>query len=340
MVLASGLRVRLTFDRGTVVLTDEGDKVDLAALPGVLWDARVGAHRVSPHRCAALLAELRTRGVRVTDQAASSVRRPDVVFSCPALRDYQRSALETWEARGRRGIVVLPTGSGKTCVALGAIARAHVPTLCIVPTRVLLHQWRAMLAPHGKRPIGILGDGQHTIEAVTVATFESAFRMMERIGDRFGLLIIDEAHHFGNGVRDEALEMCAAPARLGLTATPNQNETGARVTELIGPIGSAFRILREGFYRRTTSCRSRWSWISTSAPRTKRRSPCFVPFIEPSLVAIRGHRGASLCAERPRPTTGDVRSLRGDAPRPFWRFHPANGAPSRGSSNAIATPVS
>jgi superfamily II DNA or RNA helicase len=26
--------------------------------------------------------------------------------------------------------------------------------------------------------------------------------MMERIGDRFGLLVIDEAHHFGSGVRD------------------------------------------------------------------------------------------------------------------------------------------
>jgi superfamily II DNA or RNA helicase len=30
--------------------------------------------------------------------------------------------------------------------------------------------------------------------------------------------------------------MCAAPARLGLTATPNQNETGSRLTELVGPI--------------------------------------------------------------------------------------------------------
>ena len=214
MLLASGLRVRLTFDRGTIVLTNEGDQVDLAALPGVLWDARVGVHRVAPHRCAALLAELRTRGVRVTDQTASSVRKPNVVFSCPELRDYQRSALEAWEARERRGIVVPPTGSGKTCVALGAIARARVPTLCVVPTRVLLHQWRAILAPHGKGPVGVLGDGQHTIEAVTVATFESAFRLMERIGDRFGLLVIDEAHHFGSGVRDEALEMCAAPARL------------------------------------------------------------------------------------------------------------------------------
>jgi superfamily II DNA or RNA helicase len=59
---------------------------------------------------------------------------------------------------------------------------------------------------------------------------------MERIGNRFGLLIVDEAHHFGNGVRDEALEMSAAPARLGLTATPSSGESAARLTELIGSI--------------------------------------------------------------------------------------------------------
>ena len=43
---------------------------------------------------------------------------------------------------------------------------------------------------------------------------------MDRIGSRFGLLIVDEVHHFGCGFRDEALEMALADARLGLTATP------------------------------------------------------------------------------------------------------------------------
>jgi superfamily II DNA or RNA helicase len=228
--------MRLTFDRGTVVLTDESDKVDLGAIPGVLWDERVGVHRVPPHRCAAIVAELRTKGVRITDETARSVRTPDLAFAGPVLREYQQAALREWEAAGRRGIVVLPTGSGKTCVAMAAIARAQVPTLCLVPTRVLLHQWRAMLAEHYRGPVGVIGDGLRGVEAITVATFESAFRMMERIGDQFGLVVIDEVHHFGTGVRDEALEMCAAPARLGLTATPSQSETAARLLTLIGPV--------------------------------------------------------------------------------------------------------
>jgi superfamily II DNA or RNA helicase len=228
--------VRLTFDRGTVVLTQDGDPLDLARVPGVLWDARVGVHRVPPYRCAALVAELRTKGVQITDETTAYVRAPDEAFSGPELRDYQETALQLWHAAGGRGAIVLPTGSGKTSVAVGAMARSRLPALCLVPTRVLLHQWRASLARHYGGPIGVLGDGLRTIEAITVATFESAFRTMERIGNRFGLLVVDEVHHFGSGIRDEALEMCIAPTRLGLTATPPQGEAAARLIDLIGPI--------------------------------------------------------------------------------------------------------
>lgn len=231
-----GTCVRLTFDRGTVIVTDESDRVDLASLPGVVWDARVGVHRLPPHRCAALVARLRTSGVPVTDETAASGRVPDLAFSGPDLRHYQQAALQAWDDGDRRGLVVLPTGSGKTCVAVAAIARLQVPALCLVPTRVLLHQWRALLEQHYRGPLGVLGDGRHTVEGITVSTFESAFRMMERIGHRFGLVIVDEVHHFGSGVRDEALEMCAAPARLGLTATPPLGEAAARLAELLGPV--------------------------------------------------------------------------------------------------------
>ncbi|HET9598045.1 MAG TPA: DEAD/DEAH box helicase, partial [Anaeromyxobacteraceae bacterium] len=84
-------------------------------------------------------------------------------------------------------------------------------------------------------PVGCLGDGERRIEAVTVATFESGWRQMDRLGNRFELLIVDEAHHFGAGVRDEVLELSAAPARLGLSATPPSGDAASRIEELIGP---------------------------------------------------------------------------------------------------------
>jgi hypothetical protein len=100
----------LTFDRGTVVLTQDGDPLDLATVPGALWDARVGVHRVPPYRCAALVAELRTKSVQVTDETTAYVRAPDQAFSGPELRDYQETALQLWNAAGCRGAIA-PTFS-------------------------------------------------------------------------------------------------------------------------------------------------------------------------------------------------------------------------------------
>jgi len=84
--------------------------------------------------------------------------------------------------------------------------------------------------------MGRYGDGDRQLAPVTVSTFESAWRHMHRLGDRFDLLVVDEAHHFGAGQRDEALEMSTAPLRLGLTATPRPAEAAGRAPRLLGPV--------------------------------------------------------------------------------------------------------
>lgn len=234
--------MQLEFDRGTIVLrcsTDADNGVDPAQLPGVLWDPRVGVFRAPARFADELRVELVRRGVRFSD----AVRTPPDVsaglsgFPRPSLRPYQEAALLAWEAAGRRGIVALPTGSGKTRVALGAIAAVGARALCLVPTRVLLEQWRREIARSYPGAIGSVGDGHHEIEPITVATFESAWRQMDRLGNQFDLLVVDEAHHFGSGVRDECLEMSAASARLGLTATPPREEAALRrLEDLVGPV--------------------------------------------------------------------------------------------------------
>jgi len=152
------------------------------------------------------------------------------------LRPYQEAALQAWELASRRGLVVLPTGSGKTRLAIGAMERSRLRTLCLVPTRVLLHQWKRELSKHYSGRIGSLGDGTREIHAITVSTFESAYRNMAHLGNRFELIVVDEAHHFGCGARDETLEMSTACARLGLTATPPRaGPCAMRLAALIGP---------------------------------------------------------------------------------------------------------
>ena len=155
----------------------------------------------------------------------------------PSLRPYQEMAVDSWVLSSRRGIVVLPTGSGKTRVALAAMARIRKPVLCLVPTRILLHQWRKELGAYYKGRIGCLGDGMHELAPVTISTFESAYRHMGKYGNRFSLSVVDEVHHFGHGLRDEALEMSTAPYRLGMTATPPPDSTTlGRLGNLIGPV--------------------------------------------------------------------------------------------------------
>jgi superfamily II DNA or RNA helicase len=158
------------------------------------------------------------------------------------LRPYQEAALAAWDLAGRRGTAVLPTGAGKTRLAIAAMARAGVPALCLVPTRVLLDQWaRAIQEILGVVP-GRLGDGERRIDSLTVATFESAWRAMHRLGNQFGMIVVDEAHHFGCGMRDEALDMCIAPLRLGLTATKPRGQAAARLAELVGPTVYELRV--------------------------------------------------------------------------------------------------
>jgi superfamily II DNA or RNA helicase len=227
--------VKLRFDRGTILLTEPPKDLDLRAAPAVLWDSRVGAHRAPASRHAEVSGWLRRAGIEFEDITPATGPNP-VAWSAVELRPYQEAALSAWELARRRGIVALPTGSGKTRLAIDAIRRTGSSALCLVPTRVLLDQWSREIATVYEGAVGRYGDGARHLAPLTVATFESAYRQMAHLGDRFGLVIVDEVHHFGAGLRDEALEMAMAPARLGLTATPPRDAAVlARLAELVGP---------------------------------------------------------------------------------------------------------
>lgn len=227
--------MRLLFDHGTLVLAEAPD-LSRRAIPGLLWDPRVELYRAPAHRYADVAEALGALRIPFADEVRWSPRHLARAWAPVELRPYQQAAILAWQLAEQRGLVVLPTGSGKTRVAAAAMAMTNAPALCLVPTRALLNQWLAELSRFYPRPIGCLGDGRQDMQQLTVATFESAFRWMPRIGNRFDLLIVDEAHHFGCGVRDEALEMCVANRRLGLTATPPGGPALARLEELLGPV--------------------------------------------------------------------------------------------------------
>jgi superfamily II DNA or RNA helicase len=131
----------------------------------------------------------------------------------------------------------MPTGTGKTEVALSIMAQTATATLVVSPVRDLMYQWhRRILAALGY-DAGIIGDNGFRVRPVSVTTYDSACIHMERFGNRFELVVFDECHHLPGEIRRDAARMSAAPLRLGLTATPQRAD--GRQTDLdwlIGPV--------------------------------------------------------------------------------------------------------
>lgn len=226
---------QLRYDRGTLLL--EG----LPELPAELtrwfrFDPRVDAWRAPAHHYSELIPILRGR---LAGNSAPRYRRRTLALRLD-LEPYphQQEALDRWRAARGRGLVVLPTGAGKTLVGLLAMTHVGRDTLILAPTIDLMQQWYGLLREaFPDQTIGLLGGGYREIEALTVSTYDSAARLAETLGNRFGLLIADEAHHLPAEFYRCIAEFSLAPFRLGLTATPERADgLDADLDQLLGPI--------------------------------------------------------------------------------------------------------
>ncbi|MDQ4073869.1 MAG: DEAD/DEAH box helicase, partial [Thermoproteota archaeon] len=162
-----------------------------------------------------------------------------IIQSSRLLRDYQTEALNKWMENGKRGCIVLPTGAGKTVIALKAIETTNVSTLIVVPTINLMDQWEQSLrhSMNGKTPIGKLGGGHETINAITVTTYDSAYLKSSYLGNKFEFLIFDEVHHLASEKYSLIAEQFISPYRLGLTATLEREDGRHTIlTMLVGNV--------------------------------------------------------------------------------------------------------
>jgi superfamily II DNA or RNA helicase len=131
---------------------------------------------------------------------------------------------------------VLPTGAGKTHVAVLAAAEKNRSTLVVAPTLDLVRQWYDVLRTSFGVDVGVIGGGEHVVRPLTVITYDSAYIHMESIGARFGLVVFDECHHLPSDAYALAARSCLAPYRLGLTATPERTDgRDAMLVDLVGP---------------------------------------------------------------------------------------------------------
>lgn len=154
--------------------------------------------------------------------------------------DYQVEALQAWAQANNLGSIVLPTGAGKTFVAIHAIQRVNRSTLVVAPTIDLLHQWYARLVNAFNTEVGVYYGGEKAVKPITVTTYHSAGDLMAHYGNTFKLIIYDEVHHLPAPSWGETALMSPAPFRLGLTATypstEEQRDGRWSLDHLIGPI--------------------------------------------------------------------------------------------------------
>ena len=232
-------RIVLTYDRGTVVASDGPPGFNYITLPGVLFDPRTGKHRARGRFYREIIEHLRANDIPYTDEARGWENNPTgwKLNNTRTPRPYQRLALQKWVAGGRKGVVVMPTGTGKTFASFLCIENVGRPTLVVTPKIDLMVQWARELENSFGVEVGMVGAGEFNYQPLTVTTYDSAYIHLEKWANRFGLVIFDECHHLPGPSYSEAANAGLAPFRLGLTATPERADGADEITsQLIGPI--------------------------------------------------------------------------------------------------------
>lgn len=164
-----------------------------------------------------------------------------------ALRDYQQAMVvairAAWQGGKNRVLGVLPTGGGKTEVAIalaGSIVSTEQRILVVVERKVLCHQWWHRLRRSGIGHVGLIqGDSTIGLSApVLVGTIQSL--RARGVPEDIGLLILDEAHVW-HSAHDTLLAGIGGAAVLGLTATPLRKGLAQRFDTVV--VGAPMRSL-------------------------------------------------------------------------------------------------
>jgi DNA repair protein RadD len=156
------------------------------------------------------------------------------------LRPYQQAASDaavdylTSGAKGRHGLIVAPTGSGKSLLIADIVERLDGETVVFQPSREILVQNAAKLVAYGREPAVFSASlGRREVGQVTLATIGSVIRHPEAFkGVRY--VLIDECHGVNakGGMFKTFLDAVSGARFLGLTATPYRLATNSLGAEL------------------------------------------------------------------------------------------------------------
>ena len=128
------------------------------------------------------------------------------------------------------GILVAPPGTGKTVMAINAIAKRKTNTLILVHRKNIMEQWKKQLnylLNIDKDKIGQIGGNKNKptgiIDVATFQSLDSENGVNNRIIN-YGFVIVDECHHISAFSFEKILNCIKAKYVLGLTATPYRSD--------------------------------------------------------------------------------------------------------------------
>ncbi len=138
-----------------------------------------------------------------------------------------------------RGIIQMPTGTGKTVVLTEILRHLCLDALILCNSKILLEQLSKVILERLNIRVGKIGDGDWHEERVTVATVQTLYRKLKdrrtakstkAFLEKIGLVICDEAHHLGSESFSTVMQSLPnAYYRLGLSATPHRSRGSGKV---------------------------------------------------------------------------------------------------------------
>ena len=150
------------------------------------------------------------------------------------LRAYQTTGILRLENKAQ-GMIVLPCGAGKTFGGVGAIARLGRTAIILVHTEDLLDQWVEEIRTKLQIEPGVVDADRKEIDRpIVVASIFSLAPLLETdpaIGARFGVVLLDEAHHVPAATFQRVIRYLPARYRLGLTATPDREDGHGKMVD-------------------------------------------------------------------------------------------------------------
>lgn len=141
------------------------------------------------------------------------------------------------------GVFVAPPGSGKTVLAIAAIARRKTNVLILVHRKPIMDQWCLQLPSLlgiDKKDIGRIGGGKNnpkgSIDVAMMQSLNDDQGVDDRIAE-YGFVIVDECHHVSAFSFEKVLTHARARFVLGLTATPYRRDGHQPIIHMqCGPI--------------------------------------------------------------------------------------------------------